>query len=780
MKEIKKPTNFRMSSDDFYTFDPEICSSNDNHSIEIENVVHDNFESIDQIIPGIEILTLQRKCFKNIDDTLQRINREIALMALHHEKADKIVGFMESLINDAKSACLDNVVESLSNINQIACNIARESVSKTHEYILNRLHQSSSRYKRQQLTANNIEYVAPDEKAIGLKWVVKPTSSDVPDHKIIQTTFQYVSITKTLTALFKSDDFRKVYFQYNQNRHECVEGEFRDFCCGSKFKHTPIFSQKPLTVQIQISADEFDVSCPIKSKAGIHKMIGVYFRILNQPPESRSRMNNIYLIALCNSHNMKSDDGDFDYIAEMIVNELKQLENNGFIVDNNIELNATLVNVLADNLGFHMCYGLTESFNAHYCCRFCECNKMDRQEQLEECPSKMRTKTSYEQCLTIVEKSRAIDLKQSFGVKRPCVFNEIGSFHILENLTVDVMHDILEGVGSFLIDESLKWMCQNGFTEDDVVAKVRDFNYGPISKKNKPSILAWDKSKLGQSAIQVYCLLTNFPFIFVERESDLIPIWRPVQTLLGIMQIVFSDLITESDLRTLTKLIAEHLSSVKSTFDCRLKVKHHILTHYPTVIREMGPVIYMSMMRMDAKHKIFTDLARNTQNFVNITKTLAERHQNCIAWSPYALFDQIETSKTSICFKKCVDFYKYERMLPNFLLRYVDELKELKFLHVNGTYFVQSLMVIFDKNLFEINHVLQFGDEYFLACVPYTFVNFNSFCHSVEIKAVSDSYAIIDIKELSINRTFEKIYVNEIVNVAATVLNFPKNKFRSS
>lgn len=41
----------------------------------------------------------------------------------------------------------------------------------------------------------------------------------------------------------------------------------------------------------------------------------------------------------------------------------------------------------------------------------------------------------------------------------------------------------------------------------------------------------------------------------------------------------------------------------------------------------MGPLAHMDMFRFEAKHKVFKNLARNTNSFVNVLKTLAIKHQ---------------------------------------------------------------------------------------------------------------------------------------------------------
>ena len=51
----------------------------------------------------------------------------------------------------------------------------------------------------------------------------------------------------------------------------------------------------------------------------------------------------------------------------------------------------------------------------------------------------LRTKKNYEKDSGIIKQSDT-------GIKEPCIFHEVKGFHITENITVDVMHDVLEGI----------------------------------------------------------------------------------------------------------------------------------------------------------------------------------------------------------------------------------------------------------------------------------------------------------------------------------------------
>lgn len=164
-------------------------------------------------------------------------------------------------------------------------------------------------------------------------------------------------------------------------------------------------------------------------------MCATYMQITNMPVEYKPKLDNVYLVAICNSANLKSDDTPYNFIAEKIVSNIALLQKNGIAVDGR-NIKGSLIHVACDNLGANMIFGFTESFSATYCCRHCECAITECQKLTNEVKGKMRTIESYEKLADIAENIAKLDLKKTKGIKKTCKFNDLEYYHIIILLTM--------------------------------------------------------------------------------------------------------------------------------------------------------------------------------------------------------------------------------------------------------------------------------------------------------------------------------------------------------
>lgn len=201
-----------------------------------------------------------------------------------------------------------------------------------------------------------------------------------------------------------------------------------------------------------------------------------------------SNLKNIYLICLCNGNDLKTKHTDFNNLWQIIVKEIKYLEEFGIDVNDNLNVKGSLVYVSFDNLGANQSLGFAEGFNANYYCRMCICSKQECQKLCRENQSKIRSKENYAEHLAEIETSTNVDLMKTRGVKRYCALNDLKFFHILDNQSVDIMHDLNEGVVPFTLKHLIKYCNSEKIVrESNLTNLIQYYDYGVLNRRNLPS-----------------------------------------------------------------------------------------------------------------------------------------------------------------------------------------------------------------------------------------------------------------------------------------------------
>lgn len=248
--------------------------------------------------------------------------------------------------------------------------------------------------------------------------------------------------------------------------------------------------------------------------------------------------------------------------------------------------------------------------------------KTKTQSQVKEDLHLLRTVTNYaEHCNNY-----------STGVKAECIFNEIPNFHIIENATVDIMHDIFEGICRYEIAKLLHIFIikEHFFSLEILNNHLRHIDCGRNFSKNVPIAISSNSLKteyLILSASEMVFLVQHFGILL----GDLVPVnhraWEVFLTLHEIIRIVMSSTFTFATIELLETLISEHHSLYITVFAETLKPKHHFLLHCPRLIRRLGPLKYFSSFRFETKHKVFKDNAKVIMSCTNCPYTLALKHQ---------------------------------------------------------------------------------------------------------------------------------------------------------
>lgn len=283
----------------------------------------------------------------------------------------------------------------------------------------------------------------------------------------------------------------------------------------------------------------------------------------------------------------------------------------------------TLSSLLFDNLGRNSLLGFSESFNSTYYCRICCTSKSEAQEIFCHDDMIIRDKTNYLQHLR----------EKSFGVQSECALNNLDFFDFLDCPSVDIMHELLEGIVPYELKlVLLQLISLDCFSLKEVNDRILAHNFGYLESKNRPSPIKLDGvgNKIGQKAAQCWCLIRFLPVIIgdlitsVEHKKY----WELLLQLLEIMSYAFCRTFSDASLQVMDRKIVSHHKLFRNLFpDKRIIPKHHFMCHYSYVIRKSGPLVSLWAMRYEGKHNYFPQLAGQLKNFRNICFSLANRHQ---------------------------------------------------------------------------------------------------------------------------------------------------------
>lgn len=207
---------------------------------------------------------------------------------------------------------------------------------------------------------------------------------------------------------------------------------------------------------------------------------------------------------------------------------------------------------------------------------------------------------------------------------------------------------------------------------------------------------------------------------------------------------------------------------MKTVFGRKLKAKHHIATHYARVIRMQGPVIPMWMTRFESKHQFFTHEGRNTKNFINLPKTLAEKHQIVIASTPFQL-NEVKPSKLK---RYCSNNSQFDITIQNYFGNNVDELNQAQFFIYNSHKYANGIMIIENRLISEIKLILKLQQSYFFICESYELIKFNYSCNSIEIKKCNHEhrFQVHDFIKLNNKNCYEKRILDDKIYIIADTL----------
>lgn len=243
--------------------------------------------------------------------------------------------------------------------------------------------------------------------------------------------------------------------QYTSKKEYEITEKIDCFLKGNLWPHMKSRFENKTVFPLTIYFDDLEVNNPLGSHSSIDEIGVIYYKITSLPPEYSSMLENIFLASI----NRTIDRTDtlvntsLQEVLQPLINELLDLEKKGIDININgclVRVYFTVVLICGDNLGLHTLFGLHESFNSNHYCRFCRETKKVMQKQVNENVNSLRSEENYNQDL----------MDNSHGIKQPCIFNQLASFKVTQNVYGDIMHDLFEGIWRYevpmLIDHLIR------------------------------------------------------------------------------------------------------------------------------------------------------------------------------------------------------------------------------------------------------------------------------------------------------------------------------------
>lgn len=579
--------------------------------------------------------------FKNIlkESVLRLVTNLHNEISIPRSFIQKIINLIKEFLNAGFLNILKEFMFSSSDKNE---NI--EEAKGLIDFLKTCIEPLDSEYKRLQFFNYSEKYVEPQLKIIGSSSEVSNKNNQtsmILKHRtctfipVSETLNQFLSLPGTLNCIFEY--MNQSYVSKQTHNQEPI---YHNLLNGSLWEEILQNSLGKKMIPLILYFDDFETSNPLGSHAGVYKVGVVYFTIAALPPQYISRLENIFTCLIF--HSSERYEFGNQAIFNCLLEDLKNLESNGIVI-NNVKLYFNVILLVGDNLGVNSVLGFVESFSAHHFCRLCTTSKVLTQQQTKLDISSIRRRSTYEQ--------HAQD--RAYGIKEYCIWNTLNYFHVYHNQSVDLMHDLYEGIHRYDMAQILKMLLHSKlFSLETLNSRVKYFKYEFWEKNHPPPVKKEqiEKGMLIFSSSEMEAFVKNFRY-FV---GDLVPIdnkaWLVYLKLLEITEILSQTRISSACITLLETLIPEYLSELKKIFPhITLKPKHHLLLHYTTILRKIGPVSKISCERFEAKHRELKRVANSVTSRKNIPLTLGKKCQmqfasRCLSMQR-ALDDRISLSR---------------------------------------------------------------------------------------------------------------------------------------
>lgn len=513
-----------------------------------------------------------------------------------------------------------------------------------------------------------------------------------------------------------------------------------------------------IVLPLFIFYDDVETGNALGGHAGKNKFGALYTMIGCLPPHIASRLSSIIFTMLVRSEDKKLTSNE--NVFKVLIDELNFLSREGIRITVNgcekvVYFQLTLI--LGDNLGLNSILGMVESFKANHFCRICKIPSEISRMQFIEDTEYLRTFENYDEDV-------ASGIVESTGIKEKCVFNQVDGFHITTNLTVDLLHDIQEGICKYDLREIIYnfVFVKHYFTMEQFNDYIRNFKLGPLESSNKPPPIGMHRVKnrvnMKMSGSEIVCLTRYLGLIIGHLIPEDDENWQLYKYLRKIIDIVTSPRLLPSDIPVLRDLLYEH-NQLFFKLHGYLKPKYHMSGHYPTVMEENGPCVHYSGIRFESRHRDLKGTVQSTNSSKNllITITIKQLLMMCKLFNFSKFDDSFKLGTSDDSCLQARSFFSDDQNCNMKKYKYV----EIGGIEIRiGTFLVTSFENS-ETEFGKVEEIINVNDDIFLYVTIYEEISFNDHVHAYSVKktTVKKCLNFYDLPEmppsLSVNRNNE-------------------------
>ena len=218
----------------------------------------------------------------------------------------------------------------------------------------------ASEFKRNKFMEDNFKFVKPKEIVLNKDEVKMGASKDC---------VHYVPIVETLKVLLEDSTFTNVVSMHENDIKDGDKEMLKDVKDGKVYKDSKFFKDNPDAFAIMLYSDGVELTNPLSSGKGKHKIVQMFWTLCEVPKYHRSAIDKIQLALVFKEKLLKKYSPKV--IFGSLLTDLKTLETTGVEVFEPVRrrVKAGMLLYSGDNLESHTVGGFSVCFSSRDVCR---------------------------------------------------------------------------------------------------------------------------------------------------------------------------------------------------------------------------------------------------------------------------------------------------------------------------------------------------------------------------------------------------------------------------